>query len=147
MDSTTKMAVKPLTCPLIFYVLLGIAGCVHGRPSITEIWVDENPNFNLYVSNQSFFVDPVDIHVELNGRLVISQQFRVGTQHNYVEFKIFLDEEPHKVRIWSNKGAAELNSEFTLNGKDTGIITYWYKPKVIEKCFKFETIEGPIVIL
>jgi hypothetical protein len=82
--------------------------------------------------------------VELDDHPVVSQNFSVGTQHNFTEFRIFQDKGPHKVRIWTNKGGAELVREFTENDEDTGIITNWYKPKVSEKRFRFETIKGPI---
>ena len=109
--------------------------------------IDANDNFSMYVSNQSFSLDPVDILVEIDGRMVVNQQFRVGTQHNYTEFRLFLNEGPHKIRIWSNEGSEELIKEFTLNGEDTGLITFWYKPEVTDKKFKFETFKGPFYYL
>ena len=49
-----------------------------------------NPNFTLYVSNQSFEIDQVGIDVELDGELAVTGDFDVEGQHSWHEFRFAL---------------------------------------------------------
>lgn len=144
-----KAAPKHQIHLLFLTAILALTGCIGQRPpAISTTQDDSNTNFSLYVSNQSFSLKRIDIHVEVDEAKVVSQQFSVGTQHNYVEFRLFLEEGPHTIRIWSDKAGVELSKTFTLNGdEDTGVISFWYKPNVTEKCFHFRTFKGPFYIL
>lgn len=129
-------------------VLILLTGCASVVSNSTlEESTDANGNFTLYVSNQSFVLDRVDIHVEIDGRLVVNRNFRVDTQHTFVPFKILLERGVHHIHIWSTKGGAELSTDFQLEEEDTAVITYWYKPGVSEKSFHFETMKGPFYIV
>jgi hypothetical protein len=55
----------------------------------------EGGNFTLYVSNQSFAIDPVDINVYFDDTLVVVRDFEVGSQHNWHEFEVVLTPGAH----------------------------------------------------
>jgi hypothetical protein len=138
-----------VTIPAV--VLLTLTGC--GDPELSTAsssLPDSNGNFTLFVSNQSFEIDPVDVWVEIDGELVVSADFAVGTQHSFVPFELSLSEGKHQIRIWSKKGDAELSTEFELKDHDVGVITYWYSPRrhyePVPKHFKFRTQKGPLLI-
>ncbi|MEX1230464.1 MAG: hypothetical protein WEB58_09495 [Planctomycetaceae bacterium] len=119
-------------------------------PKANSKLLDPNGNFMLYVSNQSFEINPVDVRVTIDGELVVSDDFRVGTQHTFVPFTLSLSEERHQVHIWSEKGDAELSKEFELKDHDVGVITFWYYPKShytpTPPKFDFHTQKGPFAI-
>ncbi len=132
-------------------VLLTLTGC--GDPELSapsSSLLDPNGNFTLFVSNQSFEIDPVDVRVEIDGELVVSACFAVGTQHSFVPFVLSLSEGKHQIRIWSKKGDAELSTEFELEDHDVGVITYWYSPRrhyePTPRHFNFRTQKGPLLI-
>jgi hypothetical protein len=120
-------------------------------PSATSTLLDPDGNFTLWVSNQSYAINPVDICVEINGELVISSYFDVGTQHTFVPFKLRLNNGKHTIRIWSTKGAAELSMEFDLNNGRVGVITYWYYPEThydpTPRKFDFKIQNAPLMIM
>lgn len=132
-------------------MLLTLTGC--GDPELSTAsnsLPDSNGNFTLFVSNQSFEIDPVDVRVEIDGELVVSADFAVGTQHSFVPFELSLSEGKHQIRIRSKKGDAELSTEFELKDHDVGVVTYWYSPRrhyePTPKHFKFRTQKGPLLI-
>ncbi len=57
--------------------------------------LDPGGNFVLYVSNQSFYIDPVDIQIWIDGECVVREYFEVGNQHNYRPFVLRLSEGTH----------------------------------------------------
>lgn len=105
-------------------------GCKKKTPEqFSTSLLDENGTFSLWVSNQSFVVKNADISVEIDGELVVSEYFKVGTQHTFKEFKLNLNSGKHGIHAWSNKGDAELSSEFELKEGDIGVLMYWNSKK------------------
>src|SRR4029453_1490219 len=103
---------------------LALAGCggvtresppVAGGPPALE--QAENGNFTLYVSNQSFERDNVDIAVVIDGRPAGDGEFAVGNQHNWIEFRVALDDGEHALRVDSLDGDAILEERFKVKGK------------------------------
>jgi hypothetical protein len=107
-------------------------------------------NFGLAVSNQSFGISPVDVRVEIDGELVVSDYFRVGSQHTWAGFGLSLSKGKHRIHIWSEKGGVELAKEFEFKDHDLGVIEYWYYPEShyspTPRHFSFRTQKGPLVI-
>jgi len=133
-------------------VLIVLAGCGDPElPSANNKLLDPNGGFTLYVSNQSFAIDPIDVRVEIDGELVVSDSFHVGTQHTFVPFKLSLSQGKHTIRIWSVKGKAHLSAEMELTDHDVGVVTYWYYPKShyspTPRKFDFRTQKGPLMIM
>ncbi|MCK9555939.1 hypothetical protein M0R36_09035 [bacterium] len=91
-------------------------------------------NFILYISNQSFDVNPVDIKIYIDGKLVVNQDFDVTgnrvPQHNWQKFEFNLSIGSHRLFVSSKKGDATLEKEFEISKKHWAVVDYWYYPKV-----------------
>lgn len=90
-------------------------------------------NFVLYVSNQSFAVNPVDITVRIDGKQAVRGDFDVKggsiAQHNWKRHVFKLSPGKHKLHVESRKGAANLDKEFEVAKKHWAVVNYWYYPK------------------
>ena len=82
-------------------------------------------NLTLYVSNQSCERPAIDIRVEIDGKLLVSDEFEVGNQHNWVEFRLPLRSGAHVITAWSRQGDAELRRSFRVEGKRWAVLDYW----------------------
>ena len=123
----------------------------HPAPSpVTSGLLKTSGNFTLFVTNQSFAIDPVDVHVEIDGQLVVNDSFPVGDAHHFVPFQLSLAKGQHRMRVWSERGGATLSEVFTLNNEDIGVVTYWYSPpphyEPAPRQFDFELRKGPLHI-
>jgi hypothetical protein len=120
-------------------------------PSASSKFLDPNGIVTLYVSNQSFAVDPVDIRVEIDNELVVSEYFRVETQHSFEPFKLSLPQGKHIIHVWSIKGQADMQTEFEMLDNDVAVITYWYNPKSknnsYPRHFGFKIQKSPLIIM
>ncbi|GIU88707.1 MAG: hypothetical protein KatS3mg009_3222 [Acidimicrobiia bacterium] len=86
----------------------------------------EDGDLVLYVSNQSFEVDPVDLEVAIDGVTVVAQDFAVGSQHTWVPFGFALDDGAHLVTVVSARGAAEASFDVTTGAAPRHlVISYW----------------------
>ncbi len=144
--------VRPVHIAVVAVTALALTGCGAPRlPVANSELLDSNGCFTLFVSNQSFKIDPVDVRVEIDGELVVSAYFWVGSQHTFVPFTLSLSKGAHRIHIWSTKGDAELSTEFELEDHDVGVITYWYYPKShyepTPRHFNFGTQKGPLLIM
>jgi hypothetical protein len=144
---------KKLATLLLVCVILSLCGCEDDAISqVNSKLLDANGNFSLWVSNQSFAIKNVDITVEIDGELVISEYFNVGTQHTFKEFKLALEPGTHHINIRSNNGKAELSKTFEFRPGQNGVIDYWYTKKSkygdpIPRKFAFAIIDGTIQIM
>ena len=135
----------------ILAALLVLTGCADPElPEPNSRLLNANGGFFLSITNQSFAIDPVDVRVEIDGELVVSDYFHVGDQHRYVSSRLSLPPGKHRIRIWSAKGEAELSTEFELKDHDSGVVAYSYDPKPHDKPtprkFEFRTQKGPLMI-
>ncbi len=120
----------PATAILLAPVLLCGASCNGVEfPPVNSTLLDPNGNFTLYVSNQSFAISPVDIKVQIDGDVVVHQNFDVGTQHNWKKFRIALPPGTHSLTATSAKGDATLRQEFAVTGEHWAVVDYWYYPE------------------
>jgi hypothetical protein len=138
---------------VIIMALLHVAAAEQSDPQLPAAngkLLDPNGNFTLYVSNQSFAIDPVDVRVEIDGELVVSEYFKVGSQHSFKTFRLFLSKGTHRIHIWSEKGEANLTKEFELKDYDKGVVTYFYYPDThyspTPRQLHFEIHKGPLMI-
>jgi hypothetical protein len=95
----------------------------------TELIQDENGNFALHVSSQSFAIDPVDIKIYIDDKIAVNQDFYVGTQHTYVSYRFSLSNGQHNIKIESKKGDATFEENFDIIDKHSGVVEYWYYPE------------------
>ena len=135
---------------LVMFVLLSMGCNDPTHPQATSSLLDPKGAFTLYVSNQSFAVNPVDVHVEIDGEIVVRDYFWVETQHTFVPFQMNLAQGPHKIRIWSEKEAVKLTKKFDLKDHDIGIVQFWYYDDShydpTPRSFSFSTQKGPLII-
>jgi hypothetical protein len=133
--------------PLRAIIILSILACLHCACSdpIKNETGDVLPqyvggNFVLYVSNQSFAISPVDIHIHIDGKHAIESEFAVSDQHNWIIHTFSLPSGKHKLRAWSLKGGTSIEKSFTIDSFSDGratvaskkywaVINYWYYPQ------------------
>ena len=115
------------------------------EPNLPE---DRTGNFILYVSNQSFAINPVDIKVYIDGQVAVEQEFDVGNQHNWQAFQYSLPNGTHQLRVQSRKGQAKLQKEFEVKGKHWAVLDYWFYPDThyepTPKHFTFGVSDKPV---
>ena len=87
----------------------------------TELAVDgpilpqaDGGDFVLYVSNQSFALDPVELKVYIDGVLAVNQNFHVKNQHNWVRFQFQLRSGTHRIRAVYTVGETQKEEFFTI---------------------------------
>ncbi|RPI25946.1 MAG: hypothetical protein EHM57_00860 [Actinobacteria bacterium] len=79
----------------------------------------------VYVSNQSFDIDPVDITVTVDGEVVVADDFRVEGQHNWVEFPLQLAGGEHVMEVSSVRGPATYLGTLQVDGPLWVVVDYW----------------------
>lgn len=98
--------------------------------------------FHLWVSNQSFDVDPVDIEVYVDDQQVVCDLFRVESQHTWVLFELELSEGEHSVRAVGLEGHIELVESFTVSDEHWGLVEFWTEEG--RNFFTFHVQDEPI---
>ncbi len=78
----------------------------------------------LYVANQSFAVNPVDIKVTIDGATVAAGTFLAGYGRSWRRYDIRLAAGRHVLRALTRKGAAALRREFTVTGPRWAAVAY-----------------------
>ncbi len=86
----------------------------------------------LYVSNQSFAINPVEIKVFIDGRKVIDDKFKIRYQRNWRKYQFELARGTHRLRIESTNGDVTWEEPFDITRKQWGVINYWCQPKDAE---------------
>ncbi len=89
---------------------------------------DSDGNTVLYVGNQSYTRSPVDITVFLDDRPILSSEFSVGDQHDYVEYEFRFPEGRPVLKPVSDTGGAEIEREIDIASKHRGFVGYRYDP-------------------
>jgi hypothetical protein len=136
---------------LAVVVAVAVAGCGSAGevpapepPAERTFEQAEDGNFTLYVSNQSFERGNVDIKVWINGFVAVDEDFDVGNQHNWVEFKFHLADGSHAIRVESSRGDAVLQEQFESGGKRWAVVDYWCCGGPDEPKFSFLVSDRPI---
>ncbi len=70
----------------------------------------------LYVANQSFDVNPVDVKVTIDGVTVAAGAFYAGYGRSWRRYDVRLVAGRHVLRALTRKGGAALKREFTVTG-------------------------------
>ena len=136
---------------LVFAAALVLVGCgggsedpasvIEGPPPLEQA---EDGNFTLYVSNQSFDHGRVDITVWINGFVAVDDEFEVGNQHNWSEYRFNLADGPHTIRAETATGEAILEETFQVKAKRWAVVDYWCCNDLSEPKFTFNISAQPI---
>jgi hypothetical protein len=97
-----------------------------GAPAPQPTVVVEKANFTLYVSNQSVERPTMPITVTIDGRQVVSTDFQVGDQHQFVRFGLDLAAGLRRVVARAGEGTV-IDATFTMpdDGRRWGVLTFW----------------------
>ena len=118
------------------------AGCgsfaAEREPDPTPRGSPARANVVLYVSNQSFERPTVDIRVEVDGRIVVDDEFPVEGQHNWVEFRLELPAGKHTLRAETQAGDATTTRTFRVKGRRWAVLDYWCCDDASDPKFTFE---------
>ncbi|MEZ4360489.1 MAG: hypothetical protein R3B48_09925 [Kofleriaceae bacterium] len=107
---------------------LGLSACADLEAPHQVIAAPANPNFTLFVSNQSFEMTPVDISVYVDDKLAVVGDFEVGSQHSWFDFDFQLGAGVHQVRGVTKQGRriVSLTSMVEVSDDhDFGVLTFW----------------------
>lgn len=84
------------------------------------------PEFTLLVSNQSFDLSQVDIRIAIDGRLAVTGDFLVESQHTWVPFDFDLTPGSHTLEVTSADVTATLTQPFDMDDRKWGVVMFWY---------------------
>ena len=90
---------------------------------------EDEADLLLWVSNQSFEDDPVEVTIAIDGVAVVSEPFEVEGQHSWILFPITAPPGNRVLTATSDTGAT-LEQRFTLpeQGLRHAVVDYWYYP-------------------
>ncbi len=95
----------------------------------TEIETVGAGNLGIIVSNQSFEIDAVDVHVRIDGKVAISDVFLVEGQHTFIDYTFDIRPGLHQLSVTTAAGEAQLEAQIeTTTSKRWATIMYWYYP-------------------
>jgi hypothetical protein len=130
---------------LLVIALLSLASCRSERdgPSAATTVAPGQATFTLFVSNQSFRNPQVSISVAIDGRRVISQDFEVGDQHNFIEFPLDITPGQRELTASADDGTA-LKAPFAVpeNARRWAILVYGPGPET-SAGFSFNVLDEP----
>jgi hypothetical protein len=106
-----------------------------------------SPTFTLFVSNQSFDLDPVDIRLSLDDQLAVTGDFVVEGQHTWVKFEFGLAPGTHEIRAISADSDAVLAQTFVMDDRKYGVVNFWFyaagSPEPTPPQFSFSLSDTP----
>jgi hypothetical protein len=98
--------------------------------------------FHLWVSNQSFEVDPVHIEVYIDDQQVVCDTFRVESQHTWILFELELDSGQHSLRVLGLDDQVELVESIIISDEHWGLVEFWTEEG--RRFFTFHIQDEPI---
>jgi hypothetical protein len=108
---------EPRKIAFILSVLILLYGCISStsfstKPEFSQEIEQENANFILYVSNQSFDKSKIDISVTIDGVMIANDEFRVKNQHYWKIYSIRLSHGLHTLVATADKGKYKIEKQF-----------------------------------
>ena len=100
-------------------------GCMSTRPSFTNVLKEENANFILYISNQSFKEPLVNIQVVIDGRTIVKDDFKVKNQHYWKIYALKLTPGDHTLQAKAERDITEINRSFKVAGNHWAVLNFW----------------------
>lgn len=113
---------------------------------------DYKSSLVLYVSNQCFEIDPVDIIVNINNKQFIGEDFFVQNQHGWKKFIVKLPKGKHEILIQSKNHDTMLIDEIEIRGNNLWALINFVCPSeqntgFLQKKFIFYTSETQIYLM
>ena len=109
-------------------IILLFAGCYFSTmPQFSHEIEQENANFILYVSNQSFDKSKIDISVTVDGNMIVNDKFRVKNQHYWKIYSIRLSQGVHTLIAAADKGKYKIEKQFEITKTHWAVLDFWYK--------------------
>ncbi len=87
----------------------------------------------LYVANQSFHVNPVDVKVTVDGETAVEGVFYAKPGTEWRRYELRLAPGWHTLRATSRKGAAAYKGVFNLTGNRWAGLAYRYAPPTSDR--------------
>jgi hypothetical protein len=133
---------KPLR--ILTFLALGLAACNSGDagdtgPDETSPGAVTTPSrvatppasaralpFHLYVSNQSFDIDPASLELYVDELRVVAGDFHVESQHNWLLFDFRLEPGDHVLRAVSADSKVESSASFSVERQPWGVVNFWF---------------------
>jgi len=111
---------------LVISLLILLNSCSEDNSFIPQV---ENGNFILFVSNQSTYIDPIDLKIKIDGKLALNQEFVTLEGHNHIKFQFQLKEGDHTFAVSSIIGNINKDTMFTLPTTPYSVVSFWYYPQ------------------
>jgi len=118
--------IKIFISPQILFFLLFFSCSDENLFTISQV---NNGNFILFVSNQSSYMDPVDIKIFIDGKLAVKKDFFCKDGHNWIKFEFQLKEGNHVMFVSSSKGDIKKDTLFVLPATPYSVVDFWHYPK------------------
>ncbi len=137
-----------LAIPLV--LVFGITSCASAsadcEPDVNrDLFNSTDPvTLHLWVSNQSFDIDPVDIAVYIDDQQVVCDSFDVEGQHNWILFDVELDPGTHTLRALGNDGKTELTETIDVPDERWAVLDFWFYPEEEPERFTFSIHDRPV---
>ncbi|MBA3452299.1 MAG: hypothetical protein H0T42_04290 [Deltaproteobacteria bacterium] len=107
-----------------------------------------DPTFSMFVSNQSFDLDPVDIKIKLDDQLAVTGDFVVEGQHTWIKFDFALTPGNHTINVSTGDVAdVALQMPFVMDDRKYAVVSFWFyeagSPEPTPPHFSFQLLDEP----
>ena len=85
---------------------------------------------------------PVYVEVVIDGERVVSREFLVEGQHNWILFDLNLGSGDHSIVATADDGLATLTDEFATSDRHWAVLDFWSEGG--GEFFTFDVFDGPI---
>lgn len=97
---------------------------------------------HLYVSNQSFAVDPVDVDVFVDGVKLVTGDFLVGNQHTFVRFDFQAATTKHTLRAVTQKGGVERTEPVDVPASGRWVVVMFWSDGQAAPSFTVDALDA-----
>jgi heat shock protein HslJ len=104
----------------------------------------DRETLHLWVSNQSFEVDPASVEIHIDDQQVVCDDFFVEGQHNWILFNLTMEPGEHVLRAVRTDGTAELTETFDLGKERWAVVDFWFYPEDGSEEFTFSVHDEPV---